>query len=193
MNPFFGPLLNADRRRPAPRPAKRPAVESLEERTPLSEAAAVPVVRAAAPPGIDALVVRLNPGDLRTVQVSLDGGASFRPAPLAAGPGRAGGAFVVAGANAARPPFAYVVLQDLNGDGVPDLAANFGSTVEVKFGRPDGTFAFALELAQNTEAAPLSVSVGDFTADGKTDILTLSTTRDGVGLVSLLRGNGDGT
>jgi hypothetical protein len=81
----------------------------------------------------------------------------------------------------------YMVVADLNNDGVPDLAsAGFNSQgVNVLLGNGGGTFR-AEPTAAVSDASTLVA--GDFNGDDKADIVTV-----GSGVLNLLLGNGDGT
>jgi len=90
---------------------------------------------------------------------------------------------------------------DFNGDGKADLAvANYSASTTVSsnltilLGNGDGTFTAASESpAVGNE--PLSITVGDFNGDGKADLAVANSYVDtgGVGSVTVLMGNGDGT
>ncbi len=91
-----------------------------------------------------------------------------------------------------------VAAGDFNGDGNLDLAiANYGSnTVSILLGKPDGTFATKVDYATGTN--PTSVRVADFNNDGKLDLAVTNQNcvggpPCGLGTVSILVGNGDGT
>jgi acetyl esterase/lipase len=81
-----------------------------------------------------------------------------------------------------------MVVQDFNGDGVPDLAVTgqFTDTVSVLLGRGDGTFT--LDRNYQVGGQPQSITVGDFNGDGIADLVTASLYAS----VSVLLGNGDG-
>jgi hypothetical protein len=82
----------------------------------------------------------------------------------------------------------WIAVADFNGDHKPDLAIlNLqGSTVNVFLNHGDGTFAPSSTYFAGVHA--VSLLVGDFNSDGKTDIVTSSDA--GLGL---LVGNSDGT
>src|SRR5215472_12422067 len=87
-----------------------------------------------------------------------------------------------------------VVLADLNGDGILDLAFASGMNVQTLLGNGDGTFHLGPSTALNQ--MPISVvATGDFNKDGKADLVVtvydLFTT--GLDFVVVLPGVGDGT
>lgn len=87
-----------------------------------------------------------------------------------------------------------MILADLNGDGVLDLAFATGMTVQTLLGNGDGTFREGPGTALNQ--IPLNVvAIGDFNKDGKVDLVLtvydLFTT--GLDFVVVLPGNGDGS
>ena len=91
-----------------------------------------------------------------------------------------------------------VAIADLNGDGNPDLVANFveypNFAVDVLLGYGDGTFAPQVEYP--TGAYPLWVAIADVNNDARMDIITADNTFTGNqfrGKVGILLGNGDGT
>src|SRR2546425_1165281 len=85
-----------------------------------------------------------------------------------------------------------VAIDDLNGDGKPDLArANVNShSVSVLLGNGDGSFGVKTDFG--TGDNPLSVALGDLDGDGKPDLATTTGIIRG-GTVSVLLGNGDGS
>ncbi len=97
----------------------------------------------------------------------------------------------------------FAAVQDVNGDGKPDLVAVnncadnncISGSASVLLGNGDGTFQPA--VTYNSGAAPISVAVADVNGDGKPDVIIAnicnSTFDCSHGLVSLLTGNGDGT
>jgi hypothetical protein len=87
-----------------------------------------------------------------------------------------------------------LAVADLNGDGIPDLiAASYYGTVSVLLGNGDGTFQ--PQQSFNAGGEPTSVAVADLNGDGIPDIITANrgSYGRGVGTVSVLPGNGDGT
>jgi hypothetical protein len=98
-----------------------------------------------------------------------------------------------------------VVIGDLNGDGMPDLAtanADFAATVSVLLNRGDGTFGANLDYRTGNET--FSIAVGDLNGDGKPDLATANYNPDciddpryaacpGSNTVSVLLNTGDGS
>jgi hypothetical protein len=88
-----------------------------------------------------------------------------------------------------------LVVTDLNGDGIPDIAtANFNDgTVSVLLGNGDGTFQPAATYAVG--AGPIGIAAGPFGTDSSLPDLAVvsqpTTTR--LGIVSVLVNHGDGT
>jgi hypothetical protein len=92
--------------------------------------------------------------------------------------------------------FVSMASGDFNGDGIPDLAAlanDFETNVLIYLGNGDGTF----RLGSTTTISPADISelpatlaVADFNGDGKLDVVAPNY---GVGGVTVLLGNGDGT
>src|SRR5437773_2102656 len=132
----------------------------------------------------DLAVANRNSGDIGrdTGSVLLGNGDGTFQAP----------AFFAVGGGAAS-----VVVDDFNGDGVPDLAlASPGYTthhesyslVSVLLGNGDGTFQAARTFYAG--GIPSSVAAGDFNGDGKVD---LAVATSGSNALSVLLGNGDGT
>jgi FG-GAP-like repeat len=87
-----------------------------------------------------------------------------------------------------------VAVGDFNQDGKLDVAvANFGSSsVGVLLGNGDGTFKTAVNYVADNASS--SVAAGDFNGDGKLDLAVANiVSNSGLGDVSVLVGNGDGT
>jgi hypothetical protein len=85
-----------------------------------------------------------------------------------------------------------VVIGDLNGDGMPDLAtANAqGNTASVFLNRGDGTFAAKRDI--RTGRLPGFVAIGDLNGDGTPDLVTANFAAS-TSTLSVLLNKGDGT
>ena len=81
------------------------------------------------------------------------------------------------------------IVADLNGDGIPDLAATGAAGVGVMLGTGDGTFRPRVNFAAGAQSQDLAA--GDFNSDGRVD-LAVSLNSPEFSL-ALLTGNGDGT
>ena len=93
-----------------------------------------------------------------------------------------------------------VAVGDFDGNGKPDMAVvnAYGSSVSIFLNSGSGTFPSRQDFA--TGFLPYSVAVGDFNKDGHLDLATVECGKSsncapdtGVGSVSILLGNGDGT
>ena len=81
------------------------------------------------------------------------------------------------------------IVADLNGDSIPDLAANGAFGVGVMLGVGDGTFMPRVNFSTGAQSQDLAA--GDFNGDGRVD-LAVSLNSPQFSL-ALLTGNGDGT
>ena len=81
------------------------------------------------------------------------------------------------------------IVADLNGDGIPDLAATGAFGVGVMLGTGDGTFRPRVNFSTGAQSQDLAA--GDFNGDGRVD-LAVSLNSSEFSL-ALLTGNGDGT
>ena len=106
--------------------------------------------------------------------------------------GNGNGTFQAQAGAAVSEPDA-IVAGDFNGDGRLDLAvASASNQVYILLGNGDGTFEPAAQFAVGGTA--ISLVAGDFNGDGRTDLaVTCGSYFSGIGSVSVLLGNGDGT
>src|SRR5687767_6274518 len=81
------------------------------------------------------------------------------------------------------------IVADLNGDGIPDLAATSGIRVGVMLGNGDGTFRPRVNYAAGAQSQDLAA--GDFNSDGRVDLAVSLISSEFT--LALLTGNGDGT
>jgi hypothetical protein len=126
---------------------------------------------------LDLVTTSFLPDGTRDVKVLLGSGTGTFLAPRATKPGVIG---------------RTVATGDFNGDGKPDvvLVDNTDNSVTVLPGNGNGTFGTALALPfDNPTKEAEGVAVGDFFGDGKLSVAVAT----GLGDVSVLRGNGDGT
>ena len=85
----------------------------------------------------------------------------------------------------------WVQIADTNGDGIPDLIANWTGAIEVLFGNGDGTFGPAGATTLTVSGAYTFVTA-DLNHDGKVDLVLAGSTNTGGGM-TVCMGNGDGT
>jgi hypothetical protein len=85
-----------------------------------------------------------------------------------------------------------IVVADLNGDGILDLAiANEGSSdVSVLIGKGDGTFVNQIRYSTGTGTDPVSIAAADFNGDGKPDLVVADSANK---KMSVLMNSGTGT
>lgn len=101
----------------------------------------------------------------------------------------------VATFSATQFPF-YLVVADLNGDGIADLAVTMiagsgAGSVGVLLGKGNGTFAPV--VTYQVGLAPATIVADDFNGDGKTDLVVLDAQIGIVNKAWTLLGRGDGT
>jgi hypothetical protein len=92
------------------------------------------------------------------------------------------------------------VVEDFNGDGIPDLAvlwnaSIYGGTVSVTilFGKGDGTFTTGPTVQPAGVLSYPTMIGGDYNGDGKADLAVLSYNGISTSYITVLLGNGDGT
>jgi Chitobiase/beta-hexosaminidase C-terminal domain/FG-GAP-like repeat/Bacterial Ig-like domain (group 3) len=106
--------------------------------------------------------------------------------------GKGDGTFQISSRLSQLPP-AIVVVTDLNGDGIPDLAmtTQYYDTAPVVLAfLGDGAGGFSLKSTIDTFEAASGIATGDFNRDGIPD---LAVTDEFAYTVTILLGNGDGT
>ncbi len=84
------------------------------------------------------------------------------------------------------------VVDDLNGDGIPDIVAadSAGNQIVVLLGDPANAGQFLPPAAYPVGSNPVSVAIADCNADGVPDLLVANSSD---GTLGILLGNGDGT
>ncbi len=122
-------------------------------------------------------------GDVSFLDTS-NGNASLGSAAL--GTAIPGNGFTIGSTPAVGQEPRSVVVDDFNGDGIPDLAAaNEANTVTVLLGNGDGTFTVKSSPGTGGEGP---VVAGDFNGDGIPDLAVVASNA-----VTVLLGSGDGT
>ncbi len=90
-----------------------------------------------------------------------------------------------------------VVLADLNGDGILDMAVtnDSGSSVSIYFGSGSGTFTLSQTVTLAPYAEPLGLIAGDFNNDGHPDLATTVYTSESASAtgVQILTGSASGS
>jgi hypothetical protein len=175
----------------------RPALEALEDRALPSFLA--PTLYPSADARNAVVTGDFNgDGKLDIATISTDGvGHSFVNVMLAVQPTKHGGGNFA-------PPVDYPVgpdarslaVGDFNGDGKLDIVTSSdspggGPSISVLLNNGDGTFRPGLYYGAGTGPA-FSVAVGDFNGDGKLDVVTANGATGGLGVVSVMLGDGHG-
>ncbi|HMX25587.1 MAG TPA: FG-GAP-like repeat-containing protein, partial [Blastocatellia bacterium] len=86
----------------------------------------------------------------------------------------------------------HLVVGDLNADGKKDLVATVPATASIIPLLGDGAGKFTLSASFTSGLTPRAAVLGEFTGDGKTDVLAVIGRINGNGLLSLFPGDGAG-
>ncbi len=196
-------MIRPRRRPPAHR---RPAAEPLEGRAyfaPLAFAKAVSVY--AGPHPADVVEADLNGDGLPDVVVADDGNratattADSGGISVLFGNGKGGLSPATADPTAdlatypVQTPIQSIAVGDLNGDGLPDVVGVGSGIGYVYVWMNTGGGHLANPVAYPVGASPEGVALADVNGNGHLDIITANQGVVGVGSVSVLLGNGDGT
>ncbi len=85
-------------------------------------------------------------------------------------------------------PYRFLALDDLNGDGFPDIVAGTGNRIGVLLNNRNGTFGSPVIYFKSNNGTDLRLA--DVNGDGKLDVAAFNS---GNNQVDILLGNGDGT
>lgn len=133
-----------------------------------------------------AFTERVGVGSYKIGVLRGNGDGTFQPATY----------FTVGGAPAGNGPTG-IVSGDFNGDGKPDLAVTMQNSNQVSVlvnNGSSGTVSFLASVEYTTAVFPSAIGAADFDSDGKLDLVVQCAPGGaGTGIISIFRGNGDGT
>jgi hypothetical protein len=186
-------LCNGSVRNRVGRARRRLTMEGLEERR-LLATLLVPLVTLPDAPTSDHLLVRFVPGDFHDLQVGDDSGGPVQNVSLpGAGTSAAQNGFLLTGPTGGRSAHVVAVLaEDWNGDGIPDLAIEFPTSIRVVYGQADGTFQFAFQQTFGAGSGNALVAFGPPGAFGHPSVLSVRVTSPTGTLVTLVADAGSG-
>jgi hypothetical protein len=192
MRAFFSSLMSVLdgnpallRRRKRSDSHRRLRLEPLEDRN-LLTVASLPSAMLAGLPTMSAFRVRLSADNPQVVQVSSDSGAHFTDLTTGDLGPAAPPAYLPDPRFTHTNTAAFLLVDDLNHDGRPDLVINWGSAAGVLLGQADNTLRLVWQAAPDAASSGLSVFVGDYTATGHVDLVTTDLGTDGHVLSSSL-------